>query len=288
MALADMRCALLLLGLALVAPEAFGQEDAKDKPARSGEEREQTRTADQPAAKPDAKPNERPRELLDPREFPEGVTVLVPREQSGPEAERYPEGVTVLGPWRPNVDGPRIRVRVEAGAPTPELPELEDLPPPEDPATGTSLGPTGTQEGGTIGPNVGEQQKAFLEPPRTGGNLLPPYVGWTPESAYPDADIANPYPWNPSSWIEPVFDNAWKPTSTWPEGQDRRDWSPVRWITPGIDYRWQPEDAWGRSLGIPAPSENRIAGPPDAAEPEDAASPEDAQQAEDAGPGGEE
>ena len=288
-----IRPAILLIGVALLSWPALSQEGSRSAPkkteaTRKNEASEKSETAEKArkAEKSAPKPNERPAELLDPRDFPEGVTVLVPRRDSEDRASAYPEGVTVLGPDRTNPDGPRIRVRLEPGAPAPELPELEELPPPADPATGTSLGPTGTQEGGTIGPNVGEQQEAFREPPRTGGSLLPQYVGWVPESAYPDGDPANPYPWNPSTWIEPVFDNIWRPTSTWPEGQDLRNWSPVTWMTPSIDYVWRPEDAWGRSLGIPAPAENQVAGPGDAAEPDDAGSPDDAQEAGDAASGG--
>ncbi len=276
---------MTLLGLALAAGPAIAQEDSTKDRGSKEETKQDAKAGSQPADAPKkapAKPNERPKELLDPRDFPEGLTVLAPRGDAAEGAQSFPEGVTVLGPGRPAPDGPRIRVRVEPGAPSPDLPDLDELPPPEDPARGTSLGPTGTQEGGTIGPNVGEQQEAFREPPRAGGNLLPPYVGWTPEDAYPDRDIANPYPWNPSSWIEPVFENTWQPRSTWPEGQDQRNWSPVSWIQPSIDYSWQPEDAWGRSLGIAGPRENQLSAPADAAEPGDAAEPADAAEPGDA------
>ena len=134
-----IRPAILLIGVALLSWPALSQEGSRSAPkkteaTRKNEASEKSETAEKArkAEKSAPKPNERPAELLDPRDFPEGVTVLVPRRDSEDRASAYPEGVTVLGPDRTNPDGPRIRVRLEPGAPAPELPELEELPHPVD------------------------------------------------------------------------------------------------------------------------------------------------------------
>ncbi len=284
---------------ALVAFPALAQEPDRDgtaKPAPA--ESDAGATAEKPAepprpadprrypqgiSSPDGRPAPAKRDLS---RYPEGVTVVTPQTPAIPpvDAGAFPEGVTVVGGRTPPRTGPRVRVVVEPGLEPPE-PITEELPQADPSPSEVGMGPAAAPPGSeskTIGPSIDEQQAAFAQPPREAGSILPPLAGWTPTSGFPDAP-PNPagYPREPTRWFPPIRDPTWRPTGSWPEGQDQSNWNPSSWIAPVFDPVWTPRDSWGRTLGLPAdpllagatlPEE--ASSPPDAALPPNAAEPE--------------
>ncbi|MBP7148315.1 MAG: hypothetical protein KBD01_12275 [Acidobacteria bacterium] len=197
--------------------------------------------------------------LLDPRDFPVGVTVLGPPPDVE-DPDDYPVGVTVLG-TPPLTEGmwPRVRIEVAPGAePAPA--------PPRPPVVRTGIGPQRVAPAGgaqarpeqkTIGPGISEQQKAFGRPPRPGGTPLAPISTWRPTDAYAPHEPDVPYPWNPSSFSPPVFETTWEPTSAYPWRDPARPypWNPATFGGSLFDLSWTPTDAWGRTVGIEEPQQ---------------------------------
>ncbi|GEM_PF-5649518 len=172
-----------------------------------------------------------------------------------PQRERkLPPGAGVIGEG-PRPGTARVRVIPEI-PPPPEIPEVVVSPEPlfpERPAPKQEKSESSSPPRLGIGPSIAEQIDVFKQGILPAGKPVGGSSVWEPQSAWDEGDPANPYPWQPSKWAEPIIDPEWKPTEAFPIRDEHNPypWNPSRWSKPSIDFDWYPTDSWGRAVEIP-------------------------------------
>lgn len=139
-----------------------------------------------------------PAGLLDPRDFPVGITVLAPIPT--------PTGPVSLIKVRTNPDDnpvPSAPVLVIA------YPQLIPPRPPLAAPKARNLVPGGTWAPTSAWP-LGNPERAYPWNPAVFSAASP---AWTPTSAWPEGQDARN--WSPVAWSRPVFDPVWIPQDSW-------------------------------------------------------------------------
>lgn len=179
----------------------------------------------------------RPADLLDPRDFPLGATVVGPAPAIDPAA-------------------PVVRISVDRR----ESPRTTSAPRFETPIDGAPVlliwdrgvelrAPWPTP----LGPHLTKLLEKFLIAERVATySLNPPLApfGWVPTAAYESGDPEHPYPWNPATFRGASPFPPWEPRGDYNSATDKRNWSPTRWSRPIFDPIWKPTDSWGRTFPL--------------------------------------
>jgi hypothetical protein len=253
--------AILILLVALLAALDARADDPKAPPAAekapppdATPEREAGTSAETPAV----------RATAGGAALPVGVTLLGPRPPAAIAREQLRPGVTLHGP-APKVTWPRVIYSRPGGSPSlatglvpPSVLPTASRPALRPPATPLDQPPRAGSPGVQLAP--------LAAPPMTAWTAFPGGADWVPISAFPAADPAVPYPWNPATWNDDWQSPGWEPTPAWPSGVSADDWSPVAWSSPPSWTNWQPRDAWDRLLELDERSAAEDA-PPAAAGP---------------------